>query len=100
MGLLGKLSQKPWITVLRLAMSAVFIAVIVMAAVKAETKGTFGYNGAHWVALGTLPVATTGEVMPGVFLCDSACFSDGPAAPLTFTIMANACRSAHQSLDA
>jgi len=39
-------------------------------------------------------VPSSGEIMPNVYLCDSACFPDLPAVSLTFTIMANACRTA------
>jgi hypothetical protein len=46
-----------------------------------------------------VPVSPSGEVMPGVHLCDSAVFPDSPAASPTFTIMANACRTVRQILD-
>jgi hypothetical protein len=53
---------------------------------------TLPYGGSR------VPVAKSGEVAPGVFLCDSAVFPDLPAVSLTFTIMANAHRIATQSL--
>jgi choline dehydrogenase-like flavoprotein len=45
-----------------------------------------------------VPVSQTGEVAPGVVICDSASFPDLPAVSLTFTIMAHAHRLATQSL--
>lgn len=41
-----------------------------------------------------LSVSSTGEVLPGVHLCDSSCFPDAPAVSPTFSIMANAYRVA------
>ena len=43
-------------------------------------------------------VTPGGEVFPGVYLCDSAPFPDLPAVSLTFTIMANACRTATEAV--
>ena len=43
-------------------------------------------------------VSPLGEVMPGVYLCDSSCFPDSPAVNPGFTIMANALRIADQIL--
>lgn len=45
-----------------------------------------------------VPVTMSGEVAPGVVICDSASFPDLPAVSLTFTIMAHAHRLATQSL--
>lgn len=58
-------------------------------------------TSSHYAA--SLPLAgalvePTGEIAPGVFVCDSSVFPDGPAVSPTLTIMANACRTAHQSL--
>jgi choline dehydrogenase-like flavoprotein len=54
---------------------------------------------------GTLPfggdllgVPSTGEVIPGLYVCDSSCFPDSPAVSPTFTIMANACRIATEAV--
>lgn len=57
------------------------------------------YAGALPYGGDIVPVSNVGEVMPGVYLCDSAVFPDSPALPPTFTIMANACRIVHSSLD-
>ena len=43
-------------------------------------------------------VSSLGEVMPGVYLCDSSCFPNSPAVNPGFTIMANAYRIADQIL--
>ena len=58
----------------------------------------------HYV--GTLPfggdlldVPPNGEVMPGVYLCDPACFPESPAVNLGFTIIANASRIASEALN-
>ena len=45
-----------------------------------------------------IPVPSNGEVMPGVYLCDSAVFPDCPAQSPTFTLMANAARTASQAV--
>ena len=44
-------------------------------------------------------VSPNGEVMRGVYICDSACFPDSPATPPTFTIMANACRTVMEAMN-
>jgi choline dehydrogenase-like flavoprotein len=56
---------------------------------------------------GTLPygdpqfgVALDGAVAPGVHVADAAVFPDMPALSPTFTIMANACRTVMEALDA
>ncbi|MEO7773851.1 MAG: hypothetical protein ABIT36_09320 [Steroidobacteraceae bacterium] len=53
---------------------------------------TLPYGGTH------LDVAADGQIAPGVYLCDSSVFPDLPAVSLTFTIMANAHRTAMESL--
>ncbi len=55
---------------------------------------TFGYGNA------LLPVSRSGEAMPRVHVCDSTVFPDMPAVSPTFTIMANARRTAMEALDA
>ena len=54
---------------------------------------------------GTLPyggelvkVPASSEVMPGVYLCDGACFPESPAMVPTFTLMANAMRVATEAM--
>lgn len=54
--------------------------------------GTLPYGG------GIVPLATSGEVMPNTFICDSACFPSSPAGSPTFTIMANASRTTTEAL--
>lgn len=61
-------------------------------------------TGGHYVgslAYGNdrVPIGRDGAVMPGVHICDSAAFPHAPAQPLTFTIMANAMRTAREALD-
>jgi hypothetical protein len=45
----------------------------------------------------TLHVSASGEVAPGIYVCDSTCFPNSPAVSLTFTIMANAARVAAEA---
>lgn len=48
---------------------------------------------------GTLvDVHSSGKIAPGIYLADAAAFPSLPAISPTFTIMANACRTAHESL--
>jgi choline dehydrogenase-like flavoprotein len=54
--------------------------------------GTLPYGGP------LLDVARSGRVAPGVYLADAATFPTLPAISPTFTIMANACRTAHEGL--
>lgn len=57
-------------------------------------------TSSHYAAsfpLGTGPVSAAGEFLPGAYLCDSAGFANAPSPSPTFTIMANACRIAHQA---
>jgi ferredoxin len=55
---------------------------------------TFGYGNS------LLPISSTGEALPRVHICDSTVFPDMPAVSPTFTIMANARRTAMEVLDA
>lgn len=55
---------------------------------------TFGYGNT------LLPVSRTGEALPRVHVCDSTVFPDMPAVSPTFTIMANARRTALEALHA
>ncbi len=55
--------------------------------------GAFPYSDSH------LSVSSGGEVMPNVYIADSSTFPESPAQTLTFTIMANAARTARESLD-
>jgi len=57
------------------------------------------YVGAFAYADSKLRVKSTGEVMPNVYIADSSVFPESPAQTLTFTIMANAVRTARESLD-
>jgi len=57
------------------------------------------YVGAFPYADTNVPVASTGEIMPNVYVADSSVFPESPAQTLTFTIMANAARTARESLD-
>lgn len=50
--------------------------------------GTLPYLGPH------LKIPATGEVASGIYVCDSSVFPESPAVSLTFTIMANAYRTA------
>lgn len=63
-----------------------------VSATSTHFAGTFPYSG------GARAVARDGSVAPGVHLCDAACFPDSPAASPTFTIMANARRTAIEAL--
>ncbi|MCI5116872.1 MAG: GMC family oxidoreductase [Candidatus Electrothrix sp. LOE1_4_5] len=54
---------------------------------------TFPYNGS------LLSIPVSGMVAPGVYVCDATCFPDSPAASPTFTIMANASRTAVYGLN-
>ena len=47
---------------------------------------------------GPLPVSSTGRIAPGVYLADASAFPTLPAISPTYTIMANACRTACESL--
>jgi ferredoxin len=53
---------------------------------------TFPYGG------NLLNLPPSGEVSPGIFICDSTVFNQSPSISPTFTIMANAWRTADQSL--
>ena len=58
-------------------------------------------TSSHYAAslpLGSTYVDGDGRFGPDAYVCDSAVFPDGPAASLTLTIMALACRIAHRSL--
>ena len=58
-------------------------------------------TSSHYAAslpLGIDPVSPDGEFLAGAYICDSATFTDSPAASPTLSIMANACRIAHRSL--
>ena len=61
-------------------------------ATSSHYSSTFPYHGSM------LDVPTSGEIAPGVYLCDSSVFSDAPSISPTLTIMANAWRMAEQSL--
>jgi ferredoxin len=55
-------------------------------------SSTFPYSG------GLLNLPRDGRVAPGVHLADASTFVGSPAISPTFTIMANACRTVHESL--
>lgn len=55
---------------------------------------TFGYGNT------ILPIPATGEALPRIHICDSTVFPEMPAVSPTFTIMANARRTAMEALDA
>jgi hypothetical protein len=57
------------------------------------------YVGAFPYADPKIPLKPTGEVMPNVYIADSSVFPESPAQTLTFTIMANAVRTARESLN-
>lgn len=57
------------------------------------------YVGAFPYAESRVPVKSTGEIMPNIYVADSSVFPESPAQTLTFTIMANAARTARESLD-
>jgi len=61
-------------------------------ATSAHYAGTLAYGN------NTVEVKPNGEVMDGVYICDSSTFPESPAQPLTFTIMANAMRTAHEAI--
>lgn len=61
--------------------------------VNSHYAGTLPFNGK------LLKVSSAGQVMPNVYLCDSACFPDTPAVNPAFTIMANAFRIADEALN-
>lgn len=54
--------------------------------------GTLPYGG------GLVDMPRYGRIAPGVYLADASTFPRLPAISPTFTIMANACRTAHESL--
>jgi len=56
------------------------------------------YVGAFPYADSAVPVKSNGEVMPNIYIADSSVFPESPAQTLTFTIMANAARTARESL--
>jgi len=56
------------------------------------------YVGAFPYADEKVPVKSNGEVMPNIHIADSSVFPESPAQTLTFTIMANAARTAMESL--
>lgn len=53
---------------------------------------TIPYGGSR------IPIGDDAQIFKGVYICDSSVFPSLPAVPLTFTIMANAARIAHDSL--
>jgi len=55
--------------------------------------GAFPFDGTD------VPVSRSGEVMPNVHIADSSVFPESPAQTLTFTIMANAARTAREAAD-
>jgi hypothetical protein len=57
------------------------------------------YVGAFPFAGTRVPIRSGGEIMPNVYIADSSVFPESPAQTLTFTIMANAARTARESLD-
>jgi hypothetical protein len=57
------------------------------------------YVGAFPFAGTQVPVSSGGEILPNVYVADSSVFPESPAQTLTFTIMANAARTARESLD-
>ncbi len=61
-----------------------------------QQKTSSHYAGSF--PLGGEIVDRNGRIAPGIFLCDSSVFTDGPASSPTFTIMANACRTVFESL--
>jgi hypothetical protein len=73
----------------------------VLPPVKPITHGTSSHYGCTF-AYGTPPlnIPETGEVSPGVYVCDSTVFPSLPAISPTFTIMANAHRTTVGSLGA
>ena len=56
------------------------------------------YVGAFPYAESLVSVKPNGEVIPNVHIADSSVFPESPAQTLTFTIMANAARTARESL--
>lgn len=56
------------------------------------------YVGAFPYADEKVPVKSNGEVMPNIHIADSSVFPESPAQTLTFTIMANAARTATESV--
>ncbi|MBV9216497.1 MAG: hypothetical protein JO053_09990 [Acidobacteria bacterium] len=57
------------------------------------------YVGAFPYAGTDVSVARSGEVMPNVHIADSSVFPESPAQTLTFTIMANAARTATEAVN-
>lgn len=64
----------------------------VVSKTSSHLAGPFGYDSP------LISINRTGEILPGVHICDSAVFPDSPATSLTFTIMSNAYRTATESL--
>ena len=61
-------------------------------ATSSHYSSTFPYGGA------LLDVPRHGRIAPGLHLADASTFVGSPAISPTFTIMANACRTVHESL--
>lgn len=62
------------------------------ATTSAHYAGPLAYGGS------AIPINRTGTVLKGVHVCDSSVFPTSPAQPPTFTIMANAARTAEEVL--
>lgn len=56
------------------------------------------YSSTVPYGLNIFNLKNNGEIFPDVYLCDSTVFPNLPAVPLTFTIMANAYRTAVESI--
>ena len=63
-----------------------------------RVSSSYHYAGGFRFGNNELAIGSDCQVFPGCYLCDSAVFPQSPAQPLTFTIMANAMRVAHQAL--
>jgi ferredoxin len=63
-------------------------------ATSSHYAATFPYGGS------LVHVPRDGEIAPGLHLADASTFVTAPAISPTFTIMANACRTVHESLHA
>ena len=64
----------------------------VVSKTSSHLAGTVPYGGS------VFGLKRSGELLPGIFVCDGACFPTGPAASPTFTIMANAGRTVTEAI--
>ena len=60
---------------------------------------SFHYFGGFGPGNPLTTVGAGGQIMPGLYVCDSSVFPNSPAQPFTFTLMANAMRIVTSAMD-